>query len=58
MAVEGVSAIITHTKENPNECKQEVRLFCEPKKLASQKIRLSHRLNSGTDFHAMSLSCL
>jgi hypothetical protein len=44
MAVEGLYAIITHIKENPNDCKQEVRLFCEPEKLAFQKIRLIDRL--------------
>ncbi len=58
MAVEGLSAIITHIKENPNDCKQEVRLFCEREKLGCQKIKLSDRLNRGTDFHRMSLSYL
>jgi len=43
MAVEVLSAIITHIKEDPNDCKQEVQLPCKPEKLASQKIRLSDR---------------
>ena len=29
MAVEGLYAIITHLKKDPNDCKQEVWLACE-----------------------------
>jgi len=43
MAVEVLSAIITHIKEDPIDCKQEVQLPWGPEKLASQKIRLSDR---------------